>query len=84
MDVTQEKNEKWAQFLINKVVTLNTVLTTIAMEDIYFNLIRCVCFYCRSEYVKLKLSLENTTKYIKLGEYAERGHSFPFTEIPRD
>lgn len=50
----------------SKVVTLNTVLTTTAMEEIYFKLMECVCFYCRSKYMKFNLSLENT-KDIKLG-----------------
>ena len=53
-------------WISNKVVTLNTVLTTTAMEEIYFKLMVCVCFYCRSKYMKLNLSLENT-KDIKLG-----------------
>lgn len=65
--MTQEKKEKRIGFLINKVVTLNTVLIIIAMEEIYFKLIGCMYFYRRSEYVKLNLSLENTMTYIKLG-----------------
>lgn len=36
--MTQKKNKEWAEFPINKVTTLNTVLTSIAREEIYLRI----------------------------------------------
>lgn len=42
MKVTQEKNKEWVEFLLNKVIIWNNVLTSIAIEGIYIKIMAYV------------------------------------------